>query len=118
MVGVLTESDLLRLLSNPKSCNSEVIKAMRASVVGFSEDTNLQEIFEFVVRVSIPQVVILRDGRPCGVVGRKAILQWLYSNGFEQESDSQTNGPKGSPPTGPPPITMPQSSSNSDGALS
>ena len=89
MVGVLTESDLIRVLSGKESNNSAVYQAMRASVVGFSEDTYLQEIFDFVVRVSIPQVVILRDGRPCGVIGRKALLEWLYSNGFGGETSTQ-----------------------------
>ena len=89
MVGVLTESDLIRVLSGKESNNSAVYQAMRASVVGFSEDTYLQEIFDFVVRVSIQQVVILRDGRPCGVIGRKALLEWLYSNGFGRETSTQ-----------------------------
>ena len=87
MVGVLTESDLLRVFSAGSDQQKGVFEAMRASVVGFSETTNLQEIFEFVVRVSIPQVVIVRDGRPCGVIPRKALLEWLYSNGFGQESE-------------------------------
>ena len=106
MVGVLTESDLLRVLSGMESGNGAVYQTMRASVVGFSEDTSLQEIFEFVVRVSIPQVVILRDGRPCGVVGRKALLEWLYSNGFGLDA-TQPDGTDISPPAnGVPPIEV------------
>jgi len=110
MVGVLNESDLLRVFSDQANGDRAVIEAMRASVVGFSEDTNLQEIFEFVVRVSIPQVVILRDGRPCGVVGRKALLEWLYSNGFGNESTRQAVGPNNPPQTSTmPTIEMPSS---------
>ena len=118
MVGVLTENDLLRVFSDNASGNSSVYQTMRASVVGFSEDTNLQEIFEFVVRVSIPQVVILRDGRPCGVVGRTALLEWLYSNGFGQESKSSGSNPGSSPQANVVPTIEVQSTAPQNSALS
>ena len=118
MVGVLTESDLLRTFSDKTSGNNAVFQAMRASVVGFPEDTNLQEIFEFVVRVSIPQVVIVRDGRPCGVVGRKALLEWLFTNGFGQESTTQADNPNNSPQANTMPTIEMQSTGNQNTALS
>jgi predicted transcriptional regulator len=89
MVGVLSESDLLRVFSDDSQQSMRVQHAMRASVVGFSEDTSLQEIFDFVVRVSIPQVVIVRDGKPCGVVGRQALLSLLFSQGFGDDQLTQ-----------------------------
>ena len=84
MVGVLSEGDLLRLISEQAKTglstqDLKVRDAMCSSVVGYSEDTSLQEIFDFIVHVSIPQVVIVRDGQPCGVISRKKLLECIQA---------------------------------------
>ena len=84
MVGVLSEGDLLRLISEQAKAglstqDLKVRDAMCSSVVGYSEDTSLQEIFDFIVHVSTPQVVIVRDGQPCGVISRKKLLECIQA---------------------------------------
>ncbi|MEM9940991.1 MAG: diguanylate cyclase [Planctomycetota bacterium] len=79
LVGLLNESDLLQQLLDGDQMNATSNQIMQTSVVYFQEDTPLREIYEFLIRVAIPQVVIVRDNRPVGMIARANLLGWLCS---------------------------------------
>ena len=83
LVGVLSESDLLpRILDDNLLQRTTSHQVMQTSVIYFQEETPLHEIYEFLIRVAIPQVVIVRDHRPVGVIARATLLDWLCSIGY------------------------------------
>ncbi len=88
ITGQLTERDILQSLM-AQQLNQTAVQDVMTSVVCYPESTALQEIFEFLVRVSIPQVVVTRDGRPIGVIARRSLLKWLLNQGFSTEKQSE-----------------------------
>jgi hypothetical protein len=52
---------------------------MKTNVVCYDEDTLVQAIYDFLCRVTIRRVVIVKDGVPRGVISRGSLLQW-FSN--------------------------------------
>ena len=93
VIGLLTERDLLESFSGVSSESMAAHKIMQSSVVCYPENTSLQEIFDFLVRVAIPQVVIVRDGRPQGMIARTTLLKWLCSVGFASKESQQATPP-------------------------
>lgn len=104
LIGQLSERDILQSFMVDEQEGIDAQQMMNSSVVCYPETTSLQEIYEFLVRVSIPQVVVARQGRPIGVVARSSLLDWLVSQGFAPAMDDSGN-----------PVVLPVLNSNSDG---
>ena len=77
LVGMLSEKDLLAAMVSPRSWQSPVRQVMQAHVISYEEDTPVRTIYEFLCRVSIRRVVILKDGRPTGTISRGTLLRWF-----------------------------------------
>ena len=56
MVGMLTEQDLLRSLSEKDPQQIAVNQAMQTSVVCYPEETPLADIYDFLTKVAIPKL--------------------------------------------------------------
>jgi len=57
---------------------------MRCNVVCYEEDTPVLVIYEFLCRVSIHGVFIVRQGRPVGMISRTSLMRWFTSlQGFD-----------------------------------
>ena len=56
---------------------AQVGDIMHTTVISYNEDAPVDRIFDFLSRVSIGQVFVVRDGRPIGVITRGSLLRWL-----------------------------------------
>lgn len=79
LVGVLSEKDLMTKMASPQGWDAVVGEAMNTNVVCYPEDTPVRVIHDFLCRVAIRRVIIVRDGFPLGIIGRGTLLGW-YRN--------------------------------------
>ncbi len=79
LAGILSEKDVLATITSAASWNRPVSEIMKRNVVCFDEATPANVIFEFLSRVSIRRVIVVRDGFPTGIIGRGSFLRW-YNN--------------------------------------
>lgn len=77
IVGVLSQQDLLLSLSANGSDEMTIKEIMQANSVCYSEDASLLDIYDFLTRASISQVIISKDDKPSGTISRSTILEWL-----------------------------------------
>lgn len=82
VVGILSEADVMRVPA--ENWSSPVAKIMKTRVVSYDYRAPAQDILEFLSRVSIRRVVVLREGRPVGVVSRGGLIQWLLNHSVPQ----------------------------------
>jgi two-component system, cell cycle response regulator len=79
LTGILSEKDVMWSMLWTDSWNKPVSATMQANVVSYAEDTPMQSIFDFLCRVTIRHVVIVRDGYPTGVISRGSLLRWFIN---------------------------------------
>jgi hypothetical protein len=79
LTGILSEKDVMWSMLWTDSWNKPVSATMQANVVSYAEDTPMQSIFDFLCRVTIRRVVIVRDGYPTGVISRGSLLRWFIN---------------------------------------
>ncbi len=79
LAGMLGEKDVVGILFDPDAWKTPIERIMQRNVISFDEEAPAQSICEFLSRVSVRRVVIVRGGRPLGVVSRGSMLRW-YSN--------------------------------------
>jgi two-component system cell cycle response regulator len=84
LVGILSDKDCLATMLTPGWAELPIKDIMKHNVVCYEEDTPVQQIYEFLCRVSIRTVVIVSGGVPCGVITRGSLLRWA-SNVFRAE---------------------------------
>jgi len=77
LVGILSEKDVLAAMSSPDSWSKPIRDVMKRNVVCFDEDTPASVIFDFLCRVSIRRVIVVRDGNPRGMISRSSFLRWF-----------------------------------------
>ncbi|OHB66242.1 MAG: hypothetical protein A2V70_04990 [Planctomycetes bacterium RBG_13_63_9] len=77
LTGILSEKDIMAAMVSPDFWQLPVHELMRPNVVCYDEATSIQMIYEFLCRVSIRRVVIIRDDRPVGTVSRGTLLRWF-----------------------------------------
>ena len=77
LVGILSEKDVMWTMLWTDSWRKPISEVMQANVVSYTEDTPAQAIFDFMCRVTIERVVIVRDGCPTGVISRGSLLRWF-----------------------------------------
>lgn len=76
LVGLVSEDDLIGLLSDSNAGSVPVDRVMRRSIECFDEDAPTPSICELLCTTAVRRVVIVRDGRPIGVVSRRNVLRW------------------------------------------
>jgi diguanylate cyclase (GGDEF)-like protein len=77
LVGVLSDKDAMAILLWPGWWDTTIAEVMRKSVVAYEEDTPAHVIYEFLCRVAIRSVIVVKDGRPTGVISRASLLRWF-----------------------------------------
>ena len=82
LVGIVSEKDLLVRLTNPDSLERPICEVMHKNVVAYDEETSCMHIHDFLSRVSIRRVVIVKDGKPTGIISRGTFLRWLGNWGI------------------------------------
>ncbi|ADB16331.1 response regulator receiver modulated diguanylate cyclase [Pirellula staleyi DSM 6068] len=79
LVGILSEKDVMSIMLWPQWWNTQIKDVMKQNVVCYDEDTPALSIYEFLCRVTIRAAVIVRDGRPTGLITRGSLLRY-FSN--------------------------------------
>ncbi len=99
LTGMLSEKDLLAAMVSLECWRMPVREVMKPNVIWYAEDTPIRKVYEFLCRVSIRRIVVVRDGHPVGTISRGALLRWfrnlVLSSGRlpdEPEGDSEKHG--------------------------
>lgn len=77
LVGILSEKDLMAALVSLDSWSEPVSTLMRPQVVSYSAETPIRTIYEFMCRVAMRRIIIVRDGKPIGAISRGTLLRWF-----------------------------------------
>jgi diguanylate cyclase (GGDEF)-like protein len=85
LIGILSDKDCLATMLTPGWADQLIRDVMKHNVVCYEENTPVQQIYEFLCRVSIRTVVIVNEGCPTGVITRGSLLRWA-SNVFRAET--------------------------------
>jgi diguanylate cyclase (GGDEF)-like protein len=89
LVGVLSDQDVMAILLWPRWWETNIADVMRKGIVTYDEETPALTIYEFLCRVAIRSVVVIKDGRPTGVISRASLLRW-FTNALS--SNVETGG--------------------------
>jgi CBS domain-containing protein len=84
LVGIITEKDVLTLLSGPKA-SGRVEDFMTRSVVCFTPQDRIDDIAECFRENHFRRVPVVEEGRLVGIVSRRDILR--YIDGRQHESE-------------------------------
>ena len=77
LVGVLSERDVMSIMLTPNWWTKSVTDVMKRNVVYYEEDSPVMMIYEFLSRVTLRGVVIVKHGRPTGMLSRSSLLRWF-----------------------------------------
>jgi two-component system cell cycle response regulator len=77
LVGVLSEKDLMAAMVSLDSWQLPVAEIMKPNVICYDEDTPIRTVYEFLCRVSIRRIIVVRDGIPTGAISRGTLLRWF-----------------------------------------
>ena len=77
LVGLLSERDLMGIMLGPNGWYTKIKDVMKRNVVCYEEETPVLVIYEFLSRVSLRGVVIVKDGHPTGMISRASLLRWF-----------------------------------------
>lgn len=77
LVGIVSERDVLSVSLDESKWDTPVRDVMTTAVVTYEEETPLITIWNFLRRVTIRRIVVVRDGEPMGVISRGSLLRWM-----------------------------------------
>ena len=77
LVGVVSELDLLMLLTNPESGESHVSDYLSGDVLTVEEDDPLAEVTELFLTHRFRRLPVVRDGRLIGVISRRDLVRYI-----------------------------------------
>ena len=77
LAGIITEKDVLMLLSEATDESATVEKFMTRDVVSFETDADLIEICECLIQSNFRRIPIVSRGRLRGVISRKDIIKYI-----------------------------------------
>ncbi len=78
LVGVLSEKDLMAAIASVDGWQRPISQLMQRQVITYDESVPLRAIYEFLCRVSIRRVIIVRQGEPVGAISRGTLLRWFH----------------------------------------
>lgn len=97
LVGIVSETDLMSATATGDNWHRPVGEIMRSQVVSFDEHSPVKEVFRFFSRASVRRVVIVKEGRPTGVISRANLLRWFRNWSTVHGSNGGEEGDQGSP---------------------
>jgi CBS domain-containing protein len=77
LIGDVSEKDVLGVMLGPDSWTWPVSHISHSDAVSYDEQAPVEKIFDFLSRVTMRRVVIVRDRRPVGVISRTSLLRWF-----------------------------------------
>jgi len=80
--GIVSEKDMLGLMRAPRNWLRPLHEIMKRNVICYEIDTPIENIYEFLCRVAIRQVIIVDKRKPLGMINQMNLVRW-FSNWFE-----------------------------------
>ena len=77
LAGMLSEKDLLAAIVSLECWRKPVREVMKPNVIWYAENAPIRKVYEFLCRVTIRRIVIVRDGHPVGTISRGSLLRWF-----------------------------------------
>lgn len=77
LVGIISEKDLLNLLSDLKDDSAKVEDFMTKDVVSFDKDEDLIAICECLIKNHFRRVPIVEEEKLVGIISRKDIIKYI-----------------------------------------
>jgi CBS domain-containing protein len=77
LVGIVTEKDLMGLLSNPGQTTGTAADYMTRDVVCFDVEDDVISVCECLVRSDFRRVPIISNGRLVGIISRRDLLKYI-----------------------------------------
>jgi len=77
LVGIISEKDVLSLISVPEDDSTKVEDFMTKDVVSFEQDEDLIAICECLVQNDFRRVPILSERKLVGIISRKDIIKYI-----------------------------------------
>ncbi|MCA9143382.1 MAG: diguanylate cyclase [Planctomycetales bacterium] len=77
LVGILSERDVMSIMMWPKWWSTTIKDVMKRNVVCYEESSPVVAIYDFLSRVSLRGVIVVKDGRPTGMINRGSLLRWF-----------------------------------------
>ncbi|MBW8036026.1 MAG: CBS domain-containing protein [Planctomycetes bacterium] len=77
LAGMITEKDVLRLISDLEDDSAKVEDFMSKDVVSFDQDEDIIAICECLVNANFRRVPILSEGKLVGIVSRRDIVKYI-----------------------------------------
>jgi diguanylate cyclase (GGDEF)-like protein len=74
LVGIVSEKDLMTMMTSRDAWEQPVKFAMTPNVVAYDENYSVESIYKFLMRSPIRRVVIVRADQPVGVISRGTLL--------------------------------------------
>ena len=80
LVGIVSEKDLLNLLSDPNARPGLVQDYMTRDIVSFDSDDSLFEVCHCLINNNFRRVPVLHKGRLTGIISRRDIIIYIMEN--------------------------------------
>ena len=77
LAGIISEKDVLELLSDLKESGARVEDFMTENVVSFNQDDDLIEVCECLIKSHFRRVPIVAEGKLIGIISRKDIIKYI-----------------------------------------
>ncbi|MGY8768166.1 MAG: response regulator [Pirellulales bacterium] len=88
LVGILSEKYLLKCLVYGNRWNQPISTKTTKNIVSFEENESAEVIYNFLLKAAIRRVIIVKDGRPSGVISRGSLLRWINTEGHASDPSS------------------------------
>jgi len=76
-LGFVSEKNLLAIVGDKERWQDAIHDFVTKAAVVYSPETPLKAIYNFLVRVSLRLVLIVKDNKPVGYIARNLLLRWL-----------------------------------------
>lgn len=77
LAGIITEKDMLKLLSAPVDESATVADFMTDNVVTFEKEVDLIAVCECLIESNFRRVPVVSDGKLAGIISRKDIIKYI-----------------------------------------
>lgn len=77
LAGIVSENDILAFSASTTDLQTPIGECMKTNAVCYEEETPAKAVYQFLSRAAVPRIVVVKDGRPTGVISRATLLRWL-----------------------------------------
>jgi len=79
LIGIVSEADRLKILTNPQHSESALVAdIMTRGVVIVDENTSFSQAADLLMRVGIRRLPVMRDGCVVGIISRRDLLKAIH----------------------------------------